>query len=113
MLEDYIFQQQIVEIHPFDEVAGQKAHMVELRKVEDVRFQQHGRGGIQLAADVEQVLQKMRIGQLFFVVFVHELPLYFALFHDLRPDFEHIFFAARGAPFRCFLFRVYRKFRKK
>ena len=34
----YILQQQIIEIDRLDEVAGQKAHMVELRKVEDVRL---------------------------------------------------------------------------
>ena len=33
-----ILQQQIIEIDRLDEVAGQKAHVVELRKVEDVRL---------------------------------------------------------------------------
>ena len=87
--------------------------MVELRKVENMRLQQHGRGRVELAADVEQVLQKVRLGQLFLVVFVHELLLYLALFHDLRPNSEHIVSAARGAPFGALIVRVYRKFCKK
>ena len=54
-----IFQQKVIEIHAFHKIAGQKAHMVELGKVEDMRFQQNGRGHVELAADVEEILQKV------------------------------------------------------
>ena len=63
--------------------------MVEFGKVEDMRFQQNGRRGVQFAADIEQVLQKVRIGEFFLIIFVNELPLDLSVFHDFCPDFEH------------------------
>lgn len=83
-----MFEEKAVEVDFFHEVAGEEAHMVELREAEDVAFQQHGRGNVQLAADIEEVLQKVRIGELFFV-FVHELLHDLAVFYRLCPYFEH------------------------
>ena len=89
ILHDDVFEQEIVEVYAFHEVARQKAHVVEFREVEDVRFQKDGRGDVQFVADVEKVVHKMRIGQLF-GVFVYELPLYFSVFHDFCPDLRHV-----------------------
>ena len=84
---DDVFQKQIVEVDALHEVARKKAHVVEFCKVEDMRFQQDGRGNVHLVADVEKVVQKMRIGELFFV-FVYQLPLDFSVFYRLCPNFR-------------------------
>ena len=56
----------------FHEIARDKLHVVELREVENMRLGKHGRGDIQLVTNVRQVLEKVRIGQLFGVL-VYEL----------------------------------------
>ena len=50
--------------------------MVKFRKIKHVRFRQYGRGRVQLAANIHQILKKSGIGE-FFVLFVNELFLNF------------------------------------
>lgn len=39
--------------------------MIEFRKVENMRLQQHGRGDIQLVADVREIVEKAGIRETF------------------------------------------------
>ena len=67
------------------EIARDEFHVIELGKIENMRFRQYGSGDIQLAANINQIIQKMRIRQPF-GVFVYELFADFSVRHQLCPN---------------------------
>ena len=69
----------------FDEIAGGELHVVELGEVKNMRFGKHGRRDIQRVANFRQILEKMRVSQLF-GVFVYELFTDSAVRHQLCPN---------------------------
>ena len=85
---DYVFKYKFVEVHGFGEVAGQKAHRVELGIVENVRLHQHGSAYIKPLADVCKIGEKAGIAELF-IPFVCQLFNCSAVFYNLRPNSEH------------------------
>ena len=83
-----IFQYQPVEGDLLHKVGGAEDDVVELGVIEDARLEQHGRGHVQLVADLRKIGKKVRIGELLFAL-VGELSDDAALFDDLCPDAEH------------------------
>lgn len=69
----------------FHEIPPDELHVVEFREIENVRFQKHGRGNVQLVTNVGEVVEKMRISQ-FFGVFVNELLFDFSFRNQFCPD---------------------------
>ena len=84
-----MFQQEIIEIDTFNEIAGVKADVIEFGEVEDVGFEQDGGRSVEFAADICEVIKKMRIGKFFLVVFVDELLGDLSFAYDFSPDPEH------------------------
>ena len=62
--------------------------MIELRKIENMRFRQYGRGNIQQLTNIRQVVVKMGIRQLF-GVFIYDLLADFSVRHQFSPN-SHI-----------------------
>ena len=56
----------------FDEIARDKFHVIEFCEIKNMRFRKHGRGDIQIVANIHQIIEKVRIGKLF-AVFVYVL----------------------------------------
>lgn len=108
--DDDVFQKQIIEIYALDEVARQKAHVVELREIEDVRFQKDGRSDIHFVADAEKIVQKVRICQLF-RVFVYDLLRDLSVFDRLCPDL-HAVLRPNPRILRIFLLIILEIFKK-
>ncbi len=50
-----VFENKLVEAHAFGKIARNKTDGVKLRIIEDMRFQKHGRGDIQLLANIRKV----------------------------------------------------------
>ena len=69
----------------FHKIAGDKFYVIEFRKVENVRFCQNGRGNIQLVTNIRQIIEKVRIRQLF-LIFIYELFTDSAVRHQLCPN---------------------------
>ena len=59
--------------------------MIELRKIENMRFRQYGRGNIQQLTNIRQVVVKMGIRQLF-GVFIYDLFTDFSIRHQFSPN---------------------------
>ena len=89
ILNNYVFEYEFVEVDGLGKVARDKAHGVEFRVIEDMRFQQHGRGDIEPLADIRKVLEKFCVRELI-VPFVRELVFDFSVFDYLGPNSEHI-----------------------
>lgn len=88
-LNDYIVQNQPVEIHAFGKVARKKAYGVEFGIVENVRFQKYGRGNVKPFANIGKVVKKIAVSKLI-CTFVGKLFFYFSVFNNFRPNFKHI-----------------------
>lgn len=84
-----MFQQEVIEIDAFDEIAGVKADVIEFGEVKDMGFEQDGGGDVEFAADIREVIEEVGIGKFFPVVFVNELFGDLAVEHDFSPDPEH------------------------
>ena len=84
-----MFEQEVIEVDAFDEVAGVKAHVVEFGEVKDMGFEQDGGGDVEFAADIGEVIEKVGIGKFFLVVLVDELFGDLAVAHNFCPDSEH------------------------
>ena len=69
-------------------IARNKLHVVKLRKIENVRFCQHGCGNVQCVTNVRQIIEKVRIRE-FFGVFIYELFTDSAVRHQFCP-YSHI-----------------------
>jgi hypothetical protein len=67
-----VLQKQMVVAQTFHKITGNEFHVIELCKIENMRFRQHGRGDIQRMANVREIFEKVRIRQLF-RVFIYEL----------------------------------------
>ena len=87
ILYNNVFENQAVIIELFDEIAGQKIDVVELGKVEDVRFEKHGGGDVELLADLGQIVEKAGIGKPL-LPFINELFFDFAVHEKFCPDFH-------------------------
>ena len=72
----------------FNEIAGGELHVVELGEVKNMRFGKHGRRDIQRVANFRQILEKMRVSQLF-GVFVYELFTDMTVRYQFSPN-SHI-----------------------
>ena len=95
-----------------DEIATDKFHVIEFRKIKNMRFRQHGRRNIQRLADLGKILEKMRIRQLF-GIFIHELSLYSPVRHQLCPD-PHTLYSLFLLSFAILLYELlYTVFSKK
>ena len=68
----------MIVVEGFDEIAGNKLHVIEFRKVKDMRFQKHGSGNVKLVTDVGELVEKAGIGKAF-LLFVNELFLNFSV----------------------------------
>ena len=69
-------------------IPSDKFHVIEFCKIKNMRFRQHGRGNIQLVADLREVIEKMRIGQ-FFGIFIYVLFADSSVRHQFSPN-SHI-----------------------
>lgn len=69
----------------FHKVAGNEFYVIEFGKIKNVRFRQYGRRNIQRLTNIRQVIEKMRIRQLF-GIFVYGLFADFAVRHQLCPN---------------------------
>ena len=67
------------------EIPRDKFHVIEFRKIKNMRFGEYRRGNIQLMADFREIIEKMRIGQ-FFGIFIYDLLFYSAARHQFRPN---------------------------
>ena len=72
----------------FNEIAGGELHVVELGEVKNMRFGKHGSRDIQSVANFRQILEKMRVSQLF-GVFVYELFTDMTVRYQFSPN-SHI-----------------------
>lgn len=57
--DDYIFQHKFVELGGFGKIAWKKPDRVEFRIIENMRFQQNGRGDIQPLANIGEITEKL------------------------------------------------------
>ena len=70
------------------EIPADKFDVIELRKIENMRFRQNGRGNIQLVANIRQIIEKVGIRK-FFGVLVYKLFTDFSVRHQFSPN-SHI-----------------------
>ena len=70
----------MVVIERFYKITLREFDVIEFCEIKNMRFRKHGRGNIQLVANLRKILEKMRVGQLF-GVFVYVLFADSALRH--------------------------------
>ena len=85
-----IFQHHFLEGKFFHVVGGAERDRVEFRVIENMRFQEHGRGNVERVANFRKVGEKGRIGERFFL-FVNVLFDDTVVGIDLCPDTKHNF----------------------
>ena len=56
----------------FHKIPLGKLYVIELRKIKNMRFRQHGSGHVKLVTNLYEIIEKVGIGKLF-GVFVNEL----------------------------------------
>jgi hypothetical protein len=74
--------------------------VIELRKIENMRFRQYGRGNIQQLTNIRQVVVKMGIRQLF-GVFIYDLFTDFSFRHQFSPNSHSGIIHENGKKVNC------------
>lgn len=79
----------MVVVERLDEIAGNEFDVIEFCKIEDMRFQEHGRRDVEFLTDIRKVIEKSGIGEAF-RFFVDELFFDFSVCDEFCPDFHNI-----------------------
>lgn len=82
-----VFQDKPVIVEALHKIAGEKIDVVELGKVEDVRFHQYGSGNVQRLTDFREIVEETGIGEPL-VLFEDELLFDFSVDEKFCPDFH-------------------------
>lgn len=69
----------------FDKITRRKFHVIEFRKIKNMRFRKHGGGDIQLVANIDKIIEKLRIGEFPFD-FIYELFADFSVCNQFSPN---------------------------
>ena len=96
-----IFQREFIVGETFHKIARKKVDVIEFRKIENVRFQKHGRGNIERSANLGKIREKLRVHH-FALALVYKLFADFAALDRFCPD-THPMPAFRFSRFFCFL----------
>ena len=69
----------------FDKITGRKFHVIEFCEIENMRFRKHGGWDIQLMANFDKILEKLRVGKFPFD-FIYELFADFSVCNQFSPN---------------------------